>query len=433
MTIPDRELEQCYTLLNLSSGATIKDIDAAYLKLSHQKLRQGAKQDAQAIKVAYRKLKAHLQRQAQEESQEQQQREADAANPIQQLIQLLRRNGFQAQVSVSGKQLHIKLNAAQIPKQKIAVAQIYTLLQTLDWSELRLQEIETVCIYGLRTSKKAVWKESFPVPKPGVTKDDLDLLSFNNRFTNAITFPAVMLLAMLLNAIPITKFLLRGIQIWIHEFGHATIAWLAGRRAIPLPFGWTNYDPERSLFVYFGILTLFGLLFWAGWREQRRWPMVLAVVFAIVQFCMTWLISVDTFDMLGAFGGIGGEFYLSTLLMVSFYFPMPEYWRWDFWRYPVVFGAAFTFWNIFWLWRQVNKGEADIPWGSLWGGEDHSGGDMNILSEQFEWSDRQIIDTYNSLGGLCLTILLSVYFYFLIKQNRSLLFAVWQRWLARSS
>ncbi|HEY9652102.1 MAG TPA: hypothetical protein V6C95_15665, partial [Coleofasciculaceae cyanobacterium] len=289
MTIPDDELERCYTLLNLTSGATIEDIDAAYLKLSAQKLRQGTKQDVQAINVAYRKLKAHLQRQAQEELQQQQQQKAEAANPIEQFIQLLRRNGFQAQVSVSGNQLHIKLNAAQILKPKTAVAQIYTLLETLDWSKLRLLEIETICIYGLRTSKKAVWKESFLVPKPGLTKDDLDLLSFNNRFSNAITFPTVMLLAMLLNAIPITKFLLRGIQIWIHEFGHATIAWLAGRRAIPLPFGWTNYEPERSLFVYFGILTLFGLLFWAGWREQRRWPMVLAMVFAIGQFCMTWL------------------------------------------------------------------------------------------------------------------------------------------------
>jgi len=428
MTIPDDELQHYYTLLNLTSEATIEDIDAAYLKLSYQKLRQGNQQDAKEIKVAYSKLKAHLQMKAQEESQEQQQQEA---NSLQQLIELLRQNGFQAQVSVRANQLHIGLNASQVPKPKTAVAKIYTLLETVEYSQLGLATIDTVYIYGLRAPKKAVWQETFPLPQRGVAKDDLDLLSFNNRFSNAITFPVIMLLAILLNAIPMTKFLLRGIQIWIHEFGHATIAWLGGRRAIPLPFGWTNIEPERSLFVYFGVLTLLGLLFWVGWREQRRWPMVLAVVLAVVQFCMTWLNSEDTFQMLLAFGGIGGEFYLSTLLMVSFYFPMPEYWRWDFWRYPVVFGAAFTFWNSFWLWRQIHKGQDDIPWGSMWGGEDDSGGDMNTLL-QFEWSNQRIIDTYNSLGGLCLTILLSVYFYFLFKQNRSFFFAIWQRWLARS-
>lgn len=428
--MPKDELEHYYKLLNLSPGATIEDIDRAYLHLSYQKLRQGAKQDAETLKVAYRKLKAQLQTQADETVQQQQQQDAAEAKPTEQLIKLLRRNGFQAQVSVRNNQLHIGLNAFQVPKPRMAVAKIYTLLETVEGAKLGLADVETVYIYGLRASKQAVWQESFQMPQRGLTTDDLDLLSFNNRFSNAITFPALMLLAMLINATPM-KFLLIGIQIWIHEFGHATIAWLAGRRAIPLPFGWTNYGLERSLFVYLGILTLLGLLFWAGWREQRRWPMVLAVALAIAQFCLTWLISSDMFEMLAAFGGIGGEFYLSTLLMVSFYFPMPDYWRWDFWRYPVVFGAAFTFWNSFWRWRQINQGQEAIPWGSMWGGEADAGGDMNALSLQFGWSDQRIIDTYNSLGGLCLTLLLSIYFYFLIQQNRSFLFGFWQRWLAR--
>jgi hypothetical protein len=97
----------------------------------------------------------------------------------------------------------------------------------------------------------------------------------------------------------------------------------------------------------------------------------------------------------------------------------------------VVFGAAFTFWNSFWRWRQINQGQEAIPWGSMWGGEADAGGDMNTLSLQFGWSDQRIIDTYNSLGGFCLTLLLSIYFYFLIKQNHSFLFGFWQRWLAR--
>lgn len=82
-----------------------------------------------------------------------------------------------------------------------------------------------------------------------------------------------MLLGIFMNALPLVNAMLFGVKIWFHEFGHAIIAWLAGRRAIPLPIGWTNVDLERSLFVYFGILILLGLLF--GWGDARanagRW------------------------------------------------------------------------------------------------------------------------------------------------------------------
>jgi hypothetical protein len=207
------------------------------------------------------------------------------------------------------------------------------------------------------------------------------------------------------------------------------VAWLAGRRAIPLPIGWANIGEHRSLFVYLGLLILFSLLFWTGRREGHRWPMVLAVVLVVIQFWFTWLMPIQQYETLLSFGGIGGEFYLCTLLMVSFFFPMPAYWRWDFYRYPVVLGAAFTFWGQFWLWRQINRGVASIPWGSMWGGEAY--GDMNNL-RYAGWSDQQIIGTYTTLGNVCLLALVTVYLYVAIRQNRHYLFALTQRWLART-
>ena len=68
-------------------------------------------------------------------------------------------------------------------------------------------------------------------------------------------------------------------------------------------------------------------------------------------------------------------------------------------------GAAFTFWGQYNLWRQIDRGLASIPWGSLWGGEAH--GDMNNL-RLAGWSDQQIIDAYTTLGNVCLLILLGV-------------------------
>ena len=60
---------------------------------------------------------------------------------------------------------------------------------------------------------------------------------WNEHWSNLFWFPVVSILAMFCNAFPLTHFLLIGLRIWLHEWGHATIAWLSGYRAIPLPFG----------------------------------------------------------------------------------------------------------------------------------------------------------------------------------------------------
>ncbi len=422
------DLEDCYDLLGLNPKATLQDIDAAYLHWSAHNLKKGDRQAVAALKLARRTLMAHLQRQV-----EQAEPTAGATNaqPAQLLTFLLEQQGIHAQVSIRDRRLHIGLQAAQIDKPKATTAKIYTFLETLSPITLDLSEVETVKIYGLRAAKQAAWTETFAMPKFAEHKADEDLLSFKNRFSNIFILPIVLFLAILCHLLPLVGRLLWGIQIWIHEFGHATIAWLSGRRAIPLPIGWTNVDYNRSLFVYVGVLVLLGLLFWAGWREKCRWPMVLAIVFAVIQFCMTWLMSEDTFIALLAFGGIGGEFYLSTLILISFYFPMPNYLQWEFWRYPTAFCAAFTLWAQIWLWHRIKVGWEDIPMGSLWGGE--NSGDMNVLIDDYGWSEQQVINTYSTLSGFCITALLAVYLYVLFVQNRSLLFSLWQQFLARQS
>lgn len=289
----------------------------------------------------------------------------------------------------------------------------------------------------------ATGDESCPVPRPELTRrsrsstspqpsahpatDPTDLLSFQNPYSNGLVFPALLLVGMLMNAVPIVNALLWGIKIWIHEFGHATVAWLAGRRAIPLPIGWTSVDPRRSLMVYLSILLLLGLLFWAGRREGKRWPMGLAVGLAAVQFYMTWLMSANQFDMWLSFGGVGGEIYLSALLMVSFYFPLPEYFRWDFYRFPVVVAAAFCFWGQVWLWQQVPRGQASIPFGSLWGEADH--GDMNQLIDRHGWTPGDIVGAYSALAHLSLLVIFAVYAYILFRQHREIFTALGRQWL----
>ncbi|MGD1904603.1 MAG: hypothetical protein ACFB0C_01260 [Leptolyngbyaceae cyanobacterium] len=411
-------IETAYRTLQLPLGASLSEVDAAYFKQKSLLLKQGNRELLPALKAAHDTLKTGLQaQQAQQEIA--QDIHSPEGTPSEFLKVLFRQNGLPARIKFQAGHLEIQLPAHQKERPHRVVARIHKLLTQAGRAVLNTTEVDAVTVYGLNERQKVVWRRSFKGSQLRLADHDTDLLSFQNRHSNTVIFPALMALAILMNGVPLVSALLFGVKIWFHEFGHATVAWLAGRKAIPLPIGWTNVQPERSLFVYLGLLILLGLLYWSGRREQRRWPMILAVVLAPLQFGMTWLMPIDTFEVLLNFGGIGGEFYLCTLLMVSFYFPLPAYWRWDFYRYPVVLGAAFTFWGQLWLWKQIAWGQATIPWGSLWGGAEH--GDMNNLA-LYGWSPQRITDTYNSLGNVCFAIVLGVYVYFVLKHYRPALF-----------
>ena len=232
-----------------------------------------------------------------------------------------------------------------------------------------------------------------------------DRFSFSHPLTYLFALPLATAAALIINA---TSFvgLIRPFHIWIHEFGHATIAWLAGRRALPLPIGWTSWQPDRSVIVYGALLFLLAVLFYTSWQEGLRGAMVLAACLAVIQLLTTWATSARTIELWITFGGMGGEFYLSVLLMVAFYFPMPDRWRWDFWRYVVLVIAASTFWDNFNFWNSVEAGRSEIPWGSILSAGD-AGGDMDRLVWQFGWRSAGIVDAYNRLADACLMVLMS--------------------------
>jgi hypothetical protein len=418
-------LDQAYMALGLETGATIQDVDEAYFRLRAELLRQGRRDAVAEFKQAHGLLKQHLQ-QVKESLAAIAPVLDSASDGVEALIRLMRSQGIEGKARIKDGKLQIRLEPGSSRDPNRASATLYNLLDQEDPAALGLAPITQIEVFGMASAQKVGWKRLVPMPPPEAS-DDTDALSFNNRYVSAIAFPVLLLCGMAMSALPLANFLLFGVKVWFHEFGHAIVAWLAGRRAIPLPIGWTNVGEHRSLVVYFGLLMLLGLLFWAGRREGKRWPMVLAGVLVVIQFWFTWLMPEHRYETLLSFGGIGGEFLLCTLLMVSFFFPLPDYWRWDFYRYPVILGAAFTFWGQYGLWQQISRGLAPIPWGSLWGGEAH--GDMNNL-RLAGWSDQQIIDAYTTLGNVCLLILVGVYLYFAVRQNRHHLFALSQRWLA---
>lgn len=236
---------------------------------------------------------------------------------------------------------------------------------------------------------------------------------------------ALLALAYGLNATPL-KFFMTGFHVWIHELGHASAAWLVGYPATPLPFGWTPVEPEYSPAVYFGVLFLFGVLAVAGWRERRPAAVVVAVLGAGVQYWMTWRLSAHTKELAFIYGGIGGQFYLSALMMAAFFVPLPDWFRWGWCRYAVFFAGASTLVDISEFWWKVYRGVEEIPFGSLMHGEEDTGGDMNRLMDSHGWTMALIRRNYHVLGQGCWIALAGVYLCFALRVDRAL------AWCARS-
>ena len=264
-------------------------------------------------------------------------------------------------------------------------------------------------------------KDDFPIDLAALDKADRPpnpFLSFGDWRVNTGVPPLLLGLAWLIKQSPL-DFLMQGFHIWMHEFGHATAAWMTGRRATPLPFGWTPVEPDYSPFVYFGLLLLFAILFAAGWKERKPWPMVAAVALAGLQYYMTWRMPEHRQEFwFSAFGGVGGEFYLSALLMASFYVQLPEKFQWGLCRYVFFIIAASAFLHIVIYWNQVYHGQEDIPMGSMINGEDDANGDMNKLMDDFGWTGMDIRRNYQYLGYACWGGLAFVYAIFVLRLNR---------------
>ncbi|MGK7911969.1 MAG: hypothetical protein AB4050_10900 [Synechococcus sp.] len=323
--------------------------------------------------------------------------------------------------SIHGQELRLQVSAENTPGKRGTTALIFTTLQTLPLPN----HLTHIKIYGLNNNRSIRWTSELDLESDRTLTPDFDRFSFDSPIVNIAAVPVALIAAMMANTI--VPILMLPLQIWIHELGHATVAWMAGYRALPLPFGWTSISGERSTFVYIGILFLLGLLFVAGRRERKRWPMVLAVVLAVVQAVMTWGLSERVFDLLVVFGGVGGEFYLSTLFIVGFYFKLPDRLRWDFWRFVVLFVAASTFCQAFWQWHLIDRGLQDIPWGTMLFGSGDAGGDMNRLNFDHGWSAARIVSTYSRLGELCLMAIVGAYGLFAIKLNGRIWFGLKQK------
>ncbi len=244
---------------------------------------------------------------------------------------------------------------------------------------------------------------ALPLPKASAPLAPIeDRLPFDRPTVQWLAYSLVALVALAVAVLGIAETLVFFVRLWIHELGHALPAWLSGRAALPLPFGFTFWREESSWFTALCLAFLIGVLGVASWRERRTFGVVLAgALFALQGFC-TLLVPDETMIGWIVAGGLAGELVLSALLVVAFYYPLPDRIRWDFWRFVVLLPSACVFASAFAMWVRIDLGIQGLPFGSIVGAPGDGTGDVERLMASYDWTPEGMTAFYRTLGTFCL-------------------------------
>lgn len=209
--------------------------------------------------------------------------------------------------------------------------------------------------------------------------------------------PLAVLLALL-----VEKFRMLGLVAWYismlyHELSHAMMAWLAGFPALPLPFAFTFFNPERSSLVIILFLACWtaGLLYAFNHRS-----LILGLIFSLLfsaQCYFSFFTSTDQSHSLVVAGGHGGEIVFGSILIASYHYQLPRKLRWDFWRFLSLLAGVFVFNQSTIRWTKIYFGWTPISWSSALGNPNHS--DLSRLRDFWSWSQIHITNTYFYLSA----------------------------------
>lgn len=241
-----------------------------------------------------------------------------------------------------------------------------------------------------------------------------DRLPFDLPIVNWVALPIALTIGFLMSLGGFGRSLAALPQIQFHELGHALVAISSGRFAVPLPIGFTFWREEKSMvFAAMVALLLIGLFVWSA-RGRHYFVALVAAAAFVFQLSMTLVVAGENSLMWAVFGGIAGEFVLSALAMTAFYYPAPDRWRWDFWRFVVLIPAAICFVNSLMLWRRLQAGVEKIQLTSLFGTPGDGSSDLERLIA-YGWTGPGLADVYVSLGFACGGIVLAHYVVFAVR------------------
>jgi len=183
-----------------------------------------------------------------------------------------------------------------------------------------------------------------------------------------------------------------GFAMPLHELGHATMAWLCGRAALPFFFQTLAGSPELSWVVFPLVVATLAWGAHRAWHRERKGPAVACA--ALVAFAVTASLtfSDEARHKLVLFAGCGAELWGGATLVLLFFEEMPYEWRWPTRRW---FFLAIGMATYVMAARRWATGE--VPWGSFVGGD----GDMDLLRDRYGWSEGTIVWAYRWVAAAC--------------------------------
>jgi hypothetical protein len=252
---------------------------------------------------------------------------------------------------------------------------------------------------------------SGPVPHEVSAPHYEATFEYDTPLVNGLAVPVALLFGLLGQAIGFDIFVFVTTGMWMHELGHAIVAWLSGFFAVALPFVTLQPSEDRSIFVTLVVLTLIGALAFYGHRK-RQWALLgFSGALLVTQALLTLGINPAQATKWVIFSGLGGELVLPTALVLAFYQRLPA--RWDFWRYPVLGASAVTLVRGLFLWIGVWRGTRIMPHGSMIG--DDASGDVERLGRVYHWNEHDLAGTYVAIAWACVMVVATAYAFYLLR------------------
>lgn len=192
------------------------------------------------------------------------------------------------------------------------------------------------------------------------------------------------------------------LRIQFHELGHALVAWSTGRRSLPLPFGWTSWSFDRSWLLVAMQLLCTTLLAVHGVRERKPTPIGIAMGLGAL-FACGLATPLDASEPWLVAGGTIGEALLPALALLAFHAPLPERFRWDFWRWPLAIAAILALASVVQHDLAIGSGARPLPFGSFVTGREGEG-DLERLVDDYGWARDDLPPFFATLGWAALTL-----------------------------
>lgn len=252
-----------------------------------------------------------------------------------------------------------------------------------------------------------------PEPPAPIVDDDALNKSETYELRRLIAFPIAFLVMWLFSATGAGKFILRTFfGMWLHEFGHASAAWLTGRWALPLP--WVTFSFDRSWLVTIFIIA--GGVALVRFGVMRRSMVTIVLGGALLLATLVGhLVSANAQRAFDVFGGEAGAMVYGALMSCGFLvhsrlriFRGGLRWGW------LVIGSA-SWADATRVWWDSRVDPAEIPFGV----EDGMPSDASRLVDELGWEPMVMVKRFLAVAVISLLVAVVAFAFAALREWRA--------------